>query len=127
MSFGSLLSHRGVLKRLVETDVDGAPVYDWVSVKTGVRCFVDLSFMRRGKDPGWSPEAGRVADRTGVLFCKPDLPIKPGDRIVVKTKAGREIGTFSVEGALDHVPGRHGEIHHIEVGVSEVATALGRM
>lgn len=123
MSFRALLRQRCTIKRLNQTDVDGAPAYNWTTVKENVRCFVDLSYQRPGKDPGWSPEAGRPADRAGVLFMLPTEPLKPGDRIVVTR--GEPRGTFEVLGALDTVPqASRGRVHHIEVGIEEVAQAI---
>lgn len=110
---------RCTVLRLVVTDVDGAASYDYASVATNVQCRVDLSFLRMGKDTGWTPEAGRPADRTGVAFFMPTAPIRPGDRIKLETGGVR--GTFSLEGNLDEVPDFHGNLHHYEVGVTEVA------
>lgn len=124
MSFRSLLSQRCDILRMTTQDVDGAPVYDWGTHLTGIRCRVDLSFSRRGKDPEWSQEAGRVSDRTGVAFFLPGVDVQPGDRIVMT--GGGINGTFSLEGALDTVIGRRGKVHHVECGVEEVATPLGR-
>jgi hypothetical protein len=106
-----------------ETDVDGAPTYDWVAIKTNVRCFLDLSYQRPGKDPGWTPEAGRPADRSGVLFLQDGEPLKPGDRVVITR--GEPKGTFEALGALDTVPqATRGRVHHIEAYVQEVANAV---
>lgn len=127
MSFGSLMAHRCTIKRLNQTDVDGAPVYTWTVIKVGVKCYLDLTYLRRGKDPSWSPEAGRATDRTGVFFCGPKEPLKPGDRVEVRVRTSNEkLGTFLIEGAADLVMGNRGRPHHIEVGVTEVAAPLGR-
>lgn len=122
MSMRTLLAQRGTVLRAARTSVDGASAYVWSPVKTNVRLRIDLSFTRRGKDPTWSPETGRIEDRTGVAFFMPDEDVRPGDR--VKLTAGGLTGTFELKGALDPVMGRRGRVHHIEVGVEEVAKAL---
>lgn len=123
MSFRSLLKQRCTIQRSQQTDVDGAPAFTWADVQTGVPCFVDLSFHRPGKDPGWTPEAGRPADRTGVVFMLPNAPVKPGDRIIVTR--GQPDGTYEVTGAMDTVPqARRGRVHHLEMYVEEVAQMI---
>jgi hypothetical protein len=108
--------------RLDPTNVDGVASYTYTKVASGVRCRVDLSFLRAGKDQGWTPEAGRASDRTGVAFFESGVNILPGDRIVM-TKG--PTGTFLLEGSLDEVQDGL-KTHHLEVGVTEVAKALGR-
>jgi hypothetical protein len=122
MSFKSLLKHRCTVLELIETSDDGSPVTSYQPKAFEVRCFLDLNFIRRGKDPMWTAEAGRPADRTGVLFLSPAAPIVSGDRILMTTGPA---GTFSIEGAIDEV-WRPGSIHHLEVGVVEVATQIAR-
>ena len=117
-----LLKMRCTILRMQETNINGAPAYDWVEVKTKVRCFLDLSFQRPGKDPGWTPEAGRPADRSGVWFGN-DEPLKPGDRVVITS--GSPSGTFEVLGAIDTVPNaRTAKTDHMEAYVQEVAQAV---
>lgn len=123
MSLRSLLIHRCELLRLDATDLDGVADYGWVTTATDVACRVDLSFMRKGKDAGWVAEAGRSNDRRGVLFIGPDIDLKPGDRVIVRSRS-RHIGTFECDGAFDTVHDRHGDVHHVEAGVTEVATAF---
>lgn len=125
MSFRTLMTHRAELKRLSESDVDGAPSYQWHVVKKNIRCYLDLTYLRAGKDPVWTPEAGRATDRTGVFFCLPDAGIVPGDRVVVFFK-NTVLGTFQIDGAFDTVIGTRGRPHHLEAGVKEVAAPLGR-
>jgi len=124
VSLKSLLIHRATLLRLDATDLDGVADYGWVEIGTEVRCRADLSFMRRGKDAGWVAEAGRSNDRAGVLFLGPDVDVRPGDRVRVTSARGRLIGTFELDGAFDTVDDRLGEIHHVEAGITEVATAF---
>ncbi len=121
MALKTLLPHRCLVLRLQQRNVDGAPAYDWLPVATDEPCRVDLAF-RRSVDPRWSAEAGRPADRSGVAFFPPSAPVRPGDRI--RLTRGGISGTFKVMGALDEVTGRKGDLHHIEVGVEEVAQAL---
>lgn len=119
-----LLKQRMTVQDLIETVVDGAPTYSYTNIATNVRCFLDLSLIRKGKDPGWTPEAGRPADRSGVLFCNVgDVVLKPGQRIVI-TK-GSPAGTFEIQGAIDTVPNaRKGETAHLEAFVQEVAASV---
>lgn len=123
MSLRSLLVHRAEVLRLATTNVDGAATYDWDSLGV-VPCRVDLSFIRSGKDPVWTPEAGRPADRTGVAFFAAGADVLPGDRIFMV--AGGVEGTFELQGTLDFVQDRRGRTHHLECGVIEVAKPLGR-
>jgi hypothetical protein len=122
VSYNALLKHRCQILRLTEDSIMGMPTELWKPVAAGVRCFLDLGFIRQGKDPMWTPEAGRPADRSGVLFVRGDAVIKSGDRIVM-TKG--PTGTFQIEGAIDEAwqPTRR---HHIEVGVVEVGSALAK-
>ena len=131
MSFQSMLAHRCRLIQPVETSVDGSSVYTWqlVSGMDAVPCFLDLSFIRKGKDTMWVEAAGRPQDRTGVIFFKGTATIKSGWRIEIDndlyplTRGPK--GMFSIEGALDEAwtPRRK---HHLEFGVIEVATVIKR-
>ena len=127
MSFRSMLKHRCHILVLEETMENGSPVVAWVplaedNVPIEYRCFLDLTFLRRGKDPQWTPEAGRPADRPGVFFALGDIPLRAGDRI--QMVRGPE-GIFETTGAFDEAWRPRG-VHHIEVGVAEVAAALTR-
>jgi hypothetical protein len=122
MSLNSMLAHRCTIIRTVESNEDGALIYQWQPIATNVRLFLDLNFVRMGKDSLWVEAAGRPKDRSGVAFFQGTAPIKSGDRI--EMTRGPE-GTFSIEGALDEAwkPTRK---HHLEIGVLEVATSLSR-
>lgn len=124
MSFSGMLKHRMSILRLVETTVSGYSVTTWEIMSENKPCWVDLNFIRQGKDAMWTPEAGRPADRSGVLFCMPKVDIRSGDRIQV-TRGPK--GTFEIEGAIDEA-WRPTNQHHIEVGILEVAQQLtGKM
>ena len=120
MSYTAMLKHRATVRRLVASDLDGMPVHTWKTVAKDVPCFLDLNFIRKGKDPVWTPEAGRTADRSGVLFLGGDTVARSADRITM-TKGPS--GTFLIEGAVDEA-WRPTDRHHIEVGVVEVANQL---
>jgi hypothetical protein len=117
VSIKAMMKHRVDVLRLSETQVDGMPVHTWTQVASGQRAYLDLNYIRKGKDPIWTPEAGRASDRSGVLFMMGDAPIMSGDRIKVTTGPS---GTFQIEGAVDEAwkPERK---HHLEVGVVEVS------
>lgn len=121
MSYSSLLKHTCHLLSLQSGFKDGIPTSQWTQVTTKpVACFLDLQFIRRGKDPLWTPEAGRVSDRTGVLFVDKGAVVKSGMR--VKIVFGPQ-GTFLIEGAVDEV-WKPTELHHYECGVTEVPTQI---
>ncbi len=111
------LKHKAVVKRLTSTNVDGAPVYDWMPVNSNLKCKLDLAFVRLGKDPTWSPQAGRQPDRNGVLFCEAGEDLRPGDRITMLTGPS---GTFELDGVPDEPWDMHSPSHW-ELGVVEVA------
>lgn len=119
MSFNSMLAHRCKLIAPAET----APgVYSWTTSATDVPCFLDLNFIRKGKDAMWVEAAGRPKDRTGVIFFKGSAVVKSGWRIEITRGPS---GMFSIEGALDEAwtPRKR---HHLEFGVIEVATVVKR-
>jgi hypothetical protein len=116
MSYRTMLKQRCTIRRLVEGTTNGYSTFQWVTVEAGVACFLDLNFIRQGKDPMWVPEAGRPADRTGVWFGMPNVDVRSGDQLVM-TKG--PAGTFQIEGAVDQV-WRPGDYHHLEIGVKEV-------
>lgn len=122
MSFIGLMKHRCDIYDLNQKAVDGAIEMQFVRVATNVKCYLDLSFIRKGKDPMWTPEAGRPADRSGVLFMLPTYDIKSGQRI--EMTRGPE-GQFEIQGAIDLLY-RRDRKHHYEIGVTERATSLSR-
>jgi hypothetical protein len=124
MSYRTLLRHRATIKRNTVVAVDGVSSYSWRNIQTEVPCRVDLSYIRRGKDPQWSPEAGRVQDRTGVAFFMPDAQVTTGDRIVLTS--GGVAGTFLVDGTVEEILGNRGGVHHLEVPLAEVPGPLAR-
>lgn len=124
-----MLKHRCRVLSMSEESEDGVPVIGWDYVRDAsaqpaeFRCFLDLNFIRRGKDPQWTAEAGRPADRSGVFFAMGDIPLRSGNRI--EMTRGPE-GTFVAEGAFDEAwtPSAR---HHIEIGVLEVASQIARV
>jgi hypothetical protein len=124
MSYRSLLKHRCTLLEMHEVLVGGLAGANWVEVSTDVRCFIDLNFIRRGRDPVWTSESGRPSERHGVLFLHPSVNgiVKSGMR--VKMTLGPS-GVFQIEGAVDQAwtPRR---LHHLECGVEEVGSPLAQ-
>lgn len=128
MSFRALLKHRCNVLRLTQTSVDGSPQHVWNGLTDDagnplvLRCFLDLDYLRKGKDEYWVAEAGRPQDRTGVWFGLPDAPIKSGDRIAM---IKGPTGTFEIQGAIDEA-WQPAQRHHLEIGVIEVAASRAR-
>ncbi len=122
MSYNGLLAHRASLMTLESTFVDGVPMSRWVPYSTNVRCFLDLNFLRKGKDPMWTAEAGRPSDRSGVLFLSGKATPRSGMRVKM-TKGPK--GTFLVEGAVDEA-WRPTKLHHYELGVIEVPAQISK-
>jgi hypothetical protein len=124
MSLNSMLRQRCVLLELTELNSDGAVTLGWGVVAGGenVRCFLDLNYIRQGKDPIWTAEAGRASSRTGVLFLVPGAPVKSGQRVIMLSGPK---GTFSIEGAVDEA-WTPKKLHHLEVGVQEVGSVLAK-
>lgn len=120
MTFTAMLKHRMSILRLTETTVSGYSVTTWEVMAEGIRCWCDLNFIRHGKDAMWTPEAGRPADRSGVLFIMPKVDLRSGDRVQI-TRGPK--GTFEIEGAVDEA-WRPLNQHHTEVGILEVAQQL---
>ena len=117
MSFLAMLQHRVDIQRPTTGEVDGLDTFEWNTVVSNEPCRLDLQFIRSGRDPQWTPEAGRPADRFGVAFFRNGANVKAGDRLVVKKGPA---GTFLCEGAVDEALGFAGQPHHMEVGVKEV-------
>lgn len=124
MSYKAQLRHRCNILELATIQVDGLVSHVWSTVAGGeeVHCFLDLNYIRMGKDAVWTPEAGRPSDRTGVLFLLANAPIKSGHRVEMVLGP---TGTFSVEGAVDEVWAPR-KLHHIEVGVIEVGSPIAK-
>jgi len=118
-----MLKHRCDVLRLVETDLNGMPQHDWLTVVENVKVFLDLNFIRKGRDPVWTPEAGRPSDRSGVLFVDPGADVRSGDR--VRMTVGPH-GTFQTEGAVDEA-WTPTKMHHKEIGVVEVAGLIANV
>lgn len=120
MSFRSLLKHRVKIWRLTAGQIDGLSNQTWNPVATNQRAFVDLQYIRMGKDPMWTPEAGRPSERHGVMFLRPTVDVHSGDRFEVTLGPA---GTFSLEGADDFVWTPR-QFHHRELGIVEVGSPL---
>lgn len=119
-----LYSSRVEVTRLSVTDGGGYPVYQYEVVNglDWLPCRLDLNFLRLGKDQPPAPEAGRVPDRVGVMFCPMWAGLRAGDRI--RAVSGPVAGVFEIrvvpDVAVDYASG-----HHVEVQVIEVAQQPG--
>ncbi len=88
---------------------------------SAVRCRLDLVFLRPGKDAIPAYEAGRATDRMGIMFCRANIDLQAGDRIV--TVSGPVTGTFEIRSIPDRAVG-FSAAHHIEVQVVETNQTL---
>lgn len=100
MTLKSLLAHRCEVQRNEIDLSSGSAEMTWRVVKSNVPLFLDLNFLRKGKDPVWTPEVGREAERAGVAFFKSNAPIQNGDRILMK-KGPAKGNIFTLEMAID--------------------------
>lgn len=122
MSYRSLLTQRCRIRRPTETMTDGIAEVTYPVKSSSVPCRVDLTFSRPQDRERSVPEAGRPADRVGTAFFLADADLQPGDRI--ELTSGGVIGTFVLGEAVDSVLGRSTRVHHKEVPVKEVPSAL---
>lgn len=120
MSYKGMLRHRCKILRQEVDLASGSPIYQWVVVKSNVRCFLDLNFIRHGKDAMWTPEAGRPTERAGVGFFLGNEVVQNGDWIQM-TKGPS--GIFELQAAVDEA-WRPTDKHHLEVGVKEIPKAF---
>jgi len=103
---------------------DGLPTITWTPYgdsRDTLKCRLDLTFIRPGKDQLPAIEAGRAPDRVGVMFCDVTAGIRAGDRIVCI--AGPISGTFEIR-AVPDVAQAFSTGHHIEVQVIETTQQL---
>lgn len=120
MSYKAMLKHRvDVMEQTIDLD-SGSPSYGWSVVASNVKCFIDLNFVRTGKDQVWTPESGRSTDRVGVAFFMGDAPLKIGQWVKV-TKGPS--GVFSLESGIDEAWTPHRK-HHLEVSIREIPQML---
>lgn len=116
-----LFSSKVDVYRLHTVGINGIPSYDYRKVLSQVSCRLDIGFLRPGKDQPMASENGRAPDRVGVMYCSPDVPLKPADRITAVT--GPITGTFEIKVIPDKAVD-FSSVHHIEVQVVEVAQQL---
>lgn len=119
------------VERMQLVVTDGTPEMSWaqatdpdptVNFALGfLKCRIDLNFIRQGKDIPLVAVAGKAPDRTGLLLCASDAPIKAGDRIVTIPNEYGEmpiVGTFDIKAIPDQAIDWAGA-HHIEVQIVE--------
>lgn len=113
--------------RLNSRMVHGTPTQTWskidavvdpqLAVPGELMCRLDLTFLRPNIDTPMPIVAGRVNDRTGVMYFDYTTEIKAGDR--VRCIDGPVTGTFDIrvvpEPAIDYRGAHHMEIQVIEV------------
>lgn len=119
MSYNNLLKMKCNVLMFGTSQIDGFTQQAWLT-RESTRCFLDLNFIRSGKDPVWTPDSGTAQNRSGVLFLPKNSTARPGDRIRM-TKGPS--GTFVITGVIDEVwtPKR---FSHLECRVEEVDREL---
>ena len=123
MSFKGLLNHRCDIYDLVTSDDSGSPITSYMKINDKpVRCRLDLTFTRPGKDSNWMVAADRPDDRLGVMFLGKDAPIKVGVRIVMLR--GPQ-GAFQIKSGIDEI-WDYDSFSHYEVGVAEISSLQWR-
>ncbi len=126
-----LFHTRAEVLRLSPQRENGVPQMTWQKVPTIVdkwlgtpgelRCRIDLSFQRPGKDQPMPIVAGRAPDRVGLMFLSATRHILAGDRI--HCLDGPIRGTFEIR-AMPDVAADFAVAHHMEVQVIEVAQEM---
>ncbi len=120
MSYTGLLRMRCRILELTQGQQDGVTFEKWETVSENERCFLDLGFIRAGKDPVWTPDTKTAQNRSGVLFLARKTLAIPGSRVQI-TKGPP--GTFLIDSSIDEAwtPTKH---HHLECFVVEVDRVL---
>lgn len=129
-----LFASKVQLLRPTQSFVNGQMRVSWdpVSVKVGRKMRtefymrIDLTFQPARPGQPLVIEAGTTPDREGTGWANPQvgMQMKPGDRVLCV--GGPITGTFSIEDMPDQV-GDFDTLHHIEVGLKEVAQAVDGM
>lgn len=122
MSFQALLIHKCEVQRSEVDLSSGSAELTWKTVKPQVSFYLDLLFLRTGKDPVWTPEAARPSERAGVAFFHPRTPIRNGDRIKV-IKGPAQGSYFTLEMAIDEAWRPNGR-HHLECYVRSLPSQI---
>lgn len=129
MTLTHLLNSRVAVERLQLSTSNGRAQMMWVpqgAPLNYVRCRLDLSFLRPGKDVPMAVEAGKAPDRIGVLFCETADGLKAGDRL---RSVPNDVGLIPVPGTFEirtipDVAQAYSTGHHVEVQIVEVAQAV---
>lgn len=126
-----LFHTRAEVLRLSQARVNGVPqmtwqkvpaiVDKWLGVSGEMKCRIDLSYVRPGKDQPMPVVAGRAPDRVGLMFLSATKYILAGDRI--HCVAGPIRGTFEIR-AMPDVAADFFVAHHMEVQIVEVAQEM---
>ena len=104
----SVLTHRATVERSAEVWQDGAPVFTWSVIKSGVPC---LFSKDQGEfDPTWTATERREADQRGTLFALPTADIRPGDRVKI-TRPPTLALTLEVQPDPSTIPTLHSVSH----------------
>lgn len=111
---------------------NGTPTVDWnkvdfiidsrLGVSGELMCWLDLNFLRPGKDAPPPVVAGRAMDRIGLMLFSPTSRLKSADR--VRCIDGPVTGTFEIRNNPDPAISRRPRAHHYEVQIIEVAQSV---
>lgn len=125
MSYSNLLRDRVVVERPTVDLTTGSAITTYQPVDgIPIRANLDLQFIRKGRDPIWTPESSDTTPqlRTGVAFFLRTADVQDGDRI--RWVKGGD-GLFEIKRGTDMVK-RPGQKHHLEVWISEIAPQIAR-
>jgi len=122
MSYRNLLKMRCRILESTQSQQDGMTYNSWTPILDGdsVRCFLDLGFIRAGKDPVWTPDTKTAQNRSGVLFLPPNSEAVPGNRVQM---VHGPTGTFEIKSSLDEAWTPR-KLHHLECYVEEIDRVL---
>jgi hypothetical protein len=102
---------------------DGVLSATWFAVpgQESVRCRIEVSFYRPGKDMPMPLQQGRAPDRVATYWLHPGTDLQPGDRL--ECIDGPVLGVWEVRTAPDRTINMT-SLHHLEGQLIEVAPSV---
>lgn len=111
-------------QHLVQSVENSVVSWSWAPYgdkRDAIKCRLDLTFIRLGKDALPAVEAGKAPDRVGVMFADANCGLRAGDRIVAIK--GPITGIFEIK-AIPDLAQNYFTAHHMEVQIVESAQQL---